>query len=807
MTLPALRSLSITDFRSINGTVVVPLDAQVVLVHGPNGTGKTSVVSALELALTGAISELPWPETQHLVHHGTDQATIELTTSSRKQSPRFEINTSRATGEALLSNDDARFLAERCYLAQTTLGGLLDTYQMVEKRGESPLTRFVNELLGLDDLDALIDGLTVIKDIRNIRHLVPQLGDAEKHLGASSNRLTTGAAEEARLSAEVDESKREIHRLIEALGAPDDLDIDDEPALRLWLSSQDEELLLVQRVSVRQEFRALQKRWGETDQAQADDAEAAEATAKKARAEADAWLNSSGTKFEAILDSLRDELPALPVGLAASDPIEVRHTALGEVTREIESTEASIRTDHERRAEVESLNKAAALARARLKTVDEQLTSVGTRTDTEQLGRALATLVPHVHADDCPVCGRDYREISDQPLSAHLAMRIAELAGMAEQLQALANARVEAASELARCDENLRELIPRQLSESERDRLSKKIATLRDGARALSEMTSVVADGANAIRQALLAERAAATAHNRDRTTRELRAAISTLSTTIGLTPANDNEPTQLALDQLEERINNEIIALEDRQTSRRAVGERLTNLKRVHASYEETRVSNQAVLSEQIRIQTAMTDFERRRSRARSLLDAAEAGRTRIVRRVFNESLNTTWRELFVRLAPEEQFVPAFEVPATSKRVSVSLITTHRDGTTAGSPAAMLSAGNLNTAALTLFLALHLSAAPRLPWLLLDDPVQSMDEIHVSQFAALLRTLTKQHGRRLVIAVHERPLFEYLTLELSPSQEGDVLATIDLSSSPDGSTTAHPDVLTYKADSVQAAA
>ena len=82
-----------------------------------------------------------------------------------------------------------------------------------------------------------------------------------------------------------------------------------------------------------------------------------------------------------------------------------------------------------------------------------------------------------------------------------------------------------------------------------------------------------------------------------------------------------------------------------------------------------------------------------------------------------------------------------------------------------------MLSAGNLNTAALTLFLALHLSVDPRLPWLLLDDPVQSMDEVHIQQFAALLRTLAKRHGRRILIAVHERALFEYLSLELSPER------------------------------------
>jgi DNA repair protein SbcC/Rad50 len=80
-----------------------------------------------------------------------------------------------------------------------------------------------------------------------------------------------------------------------------------------------------------------------------------------------------------------------------------------------------------------------------------------------------------------------------------------------------------------------------------------------------------------------------------------------------------------------------------------------------------------------------------------------------------------------------------------------------------------MLSAGNLNTAALTLFLALNLSVERRLPWILLDDPVQSMDEIHVAQFAALLCTLARGStsfvpfaGRHLDVANVEPMLIQH---------------------------------------------
>ncbi|RWD13545.1 MAG: hypothetical protein EOS57_21095, partial [Mesorhizobium sp.] len=121
---------------------------------------------------------------------------------------------------------------------------------------------------------------------------------------------------------------------------------------------------------------------------------------------------------------------------------------------------------------------------------------------------------------------------------------------------------------------------------------------------------------------------------------------------------------------------------------------------------------------------------------------------------------------------------------------VEAVLETWYRSGDKGGDPRAMLSAGNLNTAALTLFLALHLSVSPDLPWLVIDDPVQSMDEVHIAQFTALLRMLAKSNlQRQIIIAVHEKPLFDYLSLELSPAFQNDRLITIELSRNADGQT------------------
>jgi len=145
---------------------------------------------------------------------------------------------------------------------------------------------------------------------------------------------------------------------------------------------------------------------------------------------------------------------------------------------------------------------------------------------------------------------------------------------------------------------------------------------------------------------------------------------------------------------------------------------------------------------------------------------------------------------------------VPAFRLPMdAAESQSARLETVTRSGERSGSPRMMLSSGNLNTAALTLFHALHMSAPVRLPWLVLDDPVQSMDDVHITQFAALLRTLSKGHNRQVIIAVHERALFEYLTLELSPAYPGDQLLTVELSQIADSDTTADPLYYNWEAD------
>lgn len=131
-----LKSLKVTDFRSIRGLADVSLDAQTVLIHGPNGTGKTSLLSAIELGLTRSIASFARFDgdyVQHLPHKEADgSGIVELTVGGLDAGEiegRIEVTTTEIKGTQVLDHDPAQFFSERCYLAQSTLGRLLEIYE------------------------------------------------------------------------------------------------------------------------------------------------------------------------------------------------------------------------------------------------------------------------------------------------------------------------------------------------------------------------------------------------------------------------------------------------------------------------------------------------------------------------------------------------------------------------------------------------------------------------------------------------------------------------------------------------------
>jgi len=216
MTDVPLRSISISDFRRLGGTHLLSLDAPIVLLHGPNGAGKTSVLSALELGLTGQIRSMRRQDpryTAHLPHIGQDFATIRVDVSdhvgTRTQSSPMTVGGSRIEGAPALGPEAAQFYSERCYLDQVSLGQLLELYQYREGKEESALARFVNELLGLEQLDAIRSGLHDATDLRLLKRLSERLADATDEAQRANTDLS--AQTQALEAARVELARRELN--------------------------------------------------------------------------------------------------------------------------------------------------------------------------------------------------------------------------------------------------------------------------------------------------------------------------------------------------------------------------------------------------------------------------------------------------------------------------------------------------------------------------------------------------------------------------------------------------------------------
>lgn len=178
-----LKDIDVSNFRSIRGRVRTPLDARVVLIHGENGAGKTSLLSAIELALTGRISSLKRVDptyTKQLLHKSSTSGSVVVRVASDGEPGRSADDEDLATYRTELSKtgvqstntlDDRRaaFFSERAFLPQAMLSQLLQIYQEAEPSASSPLANFVSELLHLDRLDALEAGLKHFHDVRNVR--------------------------------------------------------------------------------------------------------------------------------------------------------------------------------------------------------------------------------------------------------------------------------------------------------------------------------------------------------------------------------------------------------------------------------------------------------------------------------------------------------------------------------------------------------------------------------------------------------------------------------------------------------------
>ncbi|ANK77433.1 hypothetical protein FA04_32915 (plasmid) [Ensifer adhaerens] len=805
-----LKSLYMKDFRSVDGEALVSLDAPIVLIHGPNGAGKTSLLSAIEMGLTGAVPSLSRAEPDYLAYlphkdRPFGQVRVDVETASGERIiGDMRVTADGVVGTPILSPLQGSFFSERCYLAQSTLGRLLEIYQHSDKKTDSPLTRFVKELLGLDRMEAIIAGLHSAGNISRLRIPVPSYDETRAAIAAKEKAIAELEKREIVLKTSVETLEGEVREILKRVDPELAATLGDILELPTRLQSSVEESGLMALERSRREVAVLEETWNRaTNASGAGERLLLESVADEAGKTFDDWIRTRGQDVEALLQQAGGLFADLAVS-SESGFVSRRVSITSRVRVDIARIEGVLNS-HEEAVRVKAeTGREIVEARTRMARLDEQLNDA---TDTnEVLARTLFELSTHIHDDHCPICDRNFNEVSATPLNAYVASKVSTMLEHAGRLRSISSDKTNTNAAIAQLERRLSEVGTNVLPDEELTGLKMRLADLTDFELQLNAGTADMQKGDDLRSAATDSAKNATAVQIADQSMEVLRRDTIALAHRIAV-PLESHESTGELLRRMRSSIDHREGVLNER------LGERRTVLNKA-ASLSTAIESLSALRNERKQLMTDVTKLRGKRSEADGIIDAAKdlvrktrEARGKVVRKVFNDELNALWRDLFVRLAPEEPFIPAFAIPdGATGDIEAILETHHRRGGKGGNPRAMLSAGNLNTAALTLFLALHLSVETQLPWLVIDDPVQSMDEVHIAQFAALIRTLSKQMNRQIVLAVHERSLFDYLCLELSPAFPGDRLNVIELGRNTTGQTTCRWDAKLYENDRAIAA-
>jgi DNA repair protein SbcC/Rad50 len=412
--MPWLKTLAVEDFRSILGPVRVSLDAPVVLIQGANGAGKTNLLSALELALTRSVASLERFDrdyTRHLPHKessdGRGHVKLAATGFDPLGEAAFTVTGSAIEGgPPLLSASDARFFMERCYLAQATLGRLLEIYEHQDtRRTDSPLTRFVKELLGLEALDALIEGLHSVGHVNRLRATAPLYWGARTDIpwletnAAAARENETGlrnglAAREAALRDLAGSVLREGEAI-----EPTAL----RPTLQALTDASESKLRELARR--RRDLSAAADQIKEAAAAEAEGARrSAETENTTARESLAAWIRDSGEQIEKLVQAIQEQFPDVPSSNADAAMAHTRATRA--VKQERERLTKIVEADVDDGRAIVEVQESLRQGTARISAIDTELADVGGAN--EELAQALASISSHIKGENCPVCGRDF---------------------------------------------------------------------------------------------------------------------------------------------------------------------------------------------------------------------------------------------------------------------------------------------------------------------------------------------------------------------------------------------------------------
>lgn len=773
MHAPKLHSLRVENFRSLAGRWEVPLDADVVLVHGANGAGKTSLLSALELGATGSVrflSKGAHLDQSLIINRNYPLGAVELRVADPGGSLRignFEFDRSSLRGAPALDDSERSYFSERSFLAQTQLGRFIETYTASSKQADSALVRFVKSLVGLEELDWLIEGLRSAGHVNRTRNATEAWGLAERRFAIDTAERDELRTQSAKIQQELAAAEVQLRELLD-LGTPVDILELAGDALRVEaLDETADELSALESARVRLA--------GVIDSRLANDEKfesgthTIDALASKAVVDYSAWEDIAARRALAVVNEIRLEffgLPAVSVARIFESFDDVRDRVLDARSQQEAAETARAKRQHRRGVLEERISEVS----RQLQAAADRSASFDVPSDVRVAIDALTAVLPLALHDSCPVCDQAFAG-GATALSAHISAKVAQLSTAATALFVAEGQERELRRELSGLELALAESVEPE-SGSETDYALQL--------RRLNDLEEIIESGRTLLHLVQSSQTKLADVAARRASEQAAARAMASICEQLDekAVGSSINEQIQHLTSILDERVQKAHFR-STRRTRSHALAQRVMD-ENQRLREVECRISE---IDQQIsETETKLQEASARKVAANELKKNAERLRSDVISRVFDERLNGLWGDLFKRFAPSEPFIPRFRKEESSSRyVDVRLETVLDNGEVGGAPGEMLSFGNSNTAAISLFTALHLSAPTKVPWLIFDDPVQSMDDIHIANFATVVRELAYRHNRQIVVAVHQRELFDYLSLELAPAMKHQSLITVEV--------------------------
>ena len=223
-------------------------------------------------------------------------------------------------------------------------------------------------------------------------------------------------------------------------------------------------------------------------------------------------------------------------------------------------------------------------------------------------------------------------------------------------------------------------------------------------------------------------------------------------------------------------------------------------DLRQVISSFESSRMQTVSLRKQLSVAEKELSDSNLRLKRARlaqerldAFVDITQEGRRRlsngideVLRDFVMGRTKDAFEDLFRRLAKN----PFFQVTVSDVRVKrhkpeVDWCAVYDKREFPGE--GVFSQGELNSCAIAFFLALATAHPGSLKLLMLDDPVQNMDEMHIEEFGNILKALKDDLGWQIVVGLHDQSVYQYLMRQLYPCSEGQSLISYGFEEGKDG--------------------